>query len=67
MNYHDFYSENALYQEYVDKFAKSNKITVDDALRMSIPQFVAEYIKDKEAGKIESNMVAGCGGATGVH
>lgn len=55
MDYHKFYEENDMFREYVDKYSKTYGITVMDALKHSLPQFVAEFInhREKETVKVE--------------
>lgn len=43
----EFYTENKEFREYVDKYAKDNKISVDEALTHAIVKEMYNYYKGK--------------------
>ena len=46
MDYKEFYTSNADFKKYVDKYAKAYNLTVDQALSHLIPQYVARHYKE---------------------
>lgn len=64
MDYKKYYSENASFKSYVDKYCVKTECDVDTALTHKLVQAAAEYYKDAIKDKItEDGIVVGCGGA----
>lgn len=49
-----FYKENADFREYVDRFVKSRKSSVDEVLSLVVTQEYAQYVKEANADKCKS-------------
>ena len=55
----DLYNRNADFRGYVDRYCKNyvegRSITVEEALKHEMVRLVAEYYREQEENRIESN------------
>lgn len=52
MNYKDIYDKSALFRLYVEKYAKQNKISIEEALKHKVVQYVGERYAESEVREL---------------